>query len=705
MKFRKKKIIRIICMAFSLMLILNVCAAATSVEYEEFPFESYTYWRDLESSESKTSVAIKQLYQPQTVINSSDIFSGGLSGMTDVCFSPNGNLYVLDTTVPAIVVTDSQYRVVNTITKLYAEDKSEVSFKGSESLYVTQNEIYICGTESACVWVTDLNGNILKTLELPESDIIPDDFVFSPKKITVDSKGYAYVLSQGSYYGALLYSETGDFLGFYGANRVETSIKSVLNNIWQKLFVNDVKKSAMIKSLPYQFTDLDVGINDYIYTTTGATSSNAKGQVKLLNPSGNNILKNSSFNFGDNETVKISKQTWIDQNLSEIAADGEFMYILDCGHGKVFLYDMECNLLGVFGGGMSRGTQKGMFKSAVAIAVNGDDVVICDKAKGSLTVYRITDYGRLVKSSQALTLKSKYLEAEDGWKQALEEDKNCQLAYRGLAKAELRRGNYDKAMDYAKTGADRYTYSQAFSKNREKIILNNFNWVFPLLIVCVLGIIIAYVFLRKKKTQKNDSWIHYMFTLTHPFDGFGQVVEKGKGSLIIGTSLVFLLYATEILKVTSSNFAFSYYNPDSFNAAFVLIKTVGIVALWTMVNWAVCVILGGIGTVKRIYLVITYSLTPLIISNVLYTVLSNIVLESEAGFLNIMVTIFWIYTLFLLIVGTIKIQDFGFGKFIGTSILTVIGIMIVIFLIFIFILLMQQLVMFVFTLINEMIYR
>lgn len=115
--------------------------------------------------------------------------------------------------------------------------------------------------------------------------------------------------------------------------------------------------------------------------------------------------------------------------------------------------------------------------------------------------------------------------------------------------------------------------------------------------------------------------------------------------------------------------------------------------------------MGGIGTVKRIYLVITYSLTPLIISNVLYTVLSNIVLESEAGFLSIMVTIFWIYTLFLLIVGTIKIQDFGFGKFIGTSILTVIGIMIVIFLIFIFILLMQQLVMFVFTLINEMIYR
>ena len=70
-----------------------------------------------------------------------------------------------------------------------------------------------------------------------------------------------------------------------------------------------------------------------------------------------------------------------------------------------------------------------------------------------------------------------------------------------------------------------------------------------------------------------------------------------------------------------------------------------------------------------------------------------------------MVTAFWIYTLFLLIAGSVKIHDFGFGRFFGTSALTVIGILIVIFLCFIIFLLLQQFAVFVMTLGSEMVYR
>ena len=127
--------------------------------------------------------------------------------------------------------------------------------------------------------------------------------------------------------------------------------------------------------------------------------------------------------------------------------------------------------------------------------------------------------------------------------------------------------------------------------------------------------------------------------------------------------------------------------------------------LWTLVNWAVGVLFGGLGKIRNIFIVITYSFAPLIVSNILYTVLSNVMLESEAGFLNIMVTLFWIYTLFLIVAGTVKIQDFSFGRFVGTSVLTVIGILIVIFLVFCIFLLMQQCVMFFGTIVNEIIYR
>ena len=70
-----------------------------------------------------------------------------------------------------------------------------------------------------------------------------------------------------------------------------------------------------------------------------------------------------------------------------------------------------------------------------------------------------------------------------------------------------------------------------------------------------------------------------------------------------------------------------------------------------------------------------------------------------------MVVFFWLYTLFVLIAGSVKIHDFEFGRFVGTSVLTVVGILIVIFLCFIIFLLLQQFAVFVMTLGSEVIYR
>ena len=177
------------------------------------------------------------------------------------------------------------------------------------------------------------------------------------------------------------------------------------------------------------------------------------------------------------------------------------------------------------------------------------------------------------------------------------------------------------------------------------------------------------------------------------------------GSPVIATVLCLLLYISTIVKTVYSGFSYSNYTSQNFNSLYYLVKSVGVIALWTVVNWAVCTLFGGLGKIKEIYTVITYSVTPLIASNFLYALLSNILVKSEAGFLNIMVTAFWIYTLFLLIAGSVKIHDFGFGRFFGTSVLTVIGILIVIFLCFIIFLLLQQFAVFVMTLGSEMVYR
>lgn len=709
MRFVLKKSVAVLSLMVCFLTILpNFASADSNVNYDNLPYQSYTYWNDLSRDGSKTAVAIKSLYEPTRVVENSEITELELKAINDVFSSKAGYTYILDKDLPAIIVLDGNYNTVKIIRNLKNENGEDVSFSGSEGLFVNENEeLYICGTTKECVWITDNDGKIKNTLYLPDADIIPDDFAFAPSKLAVDSKGYTYVLSKGSYYGSILYSPEGEFLGFYGANVVDTTIASVFSNIWNKFFVNDEKKSAMVKKLPFQITDLDVGQDDFIYTTTGATNTNTKGQIKILNPAGINIIKNKSYDFSDGAAIKLSKQTWIDQNLSQLTVSGNYIFVLDTGRGKVFVYDKNTNLLGVFGGGMKDGKQKGMFKDPVAIAVNGDDLVIADKTKSSITIYQKTEFGKLVMGAQDSTLAAKYLDAKDDWTKVIEIEKNYQLAYHGLARAALREGDYEKAMDLAKIAANRETYSEAYSFHRKNIIVDNFVWFFPLLLILVAVFIVCRIIAKKKnfKLKEIKGVSHFFYTLLHPFDGFGRVIEKHEGSCIMGTVMVALLYVSQVLNETYSGFAYSYFDPLSFNSLFILAKTVGVVVLWTLSNWAVSTLFGGLGTIKNIYIVITYSLVPLIASNFLYLILSNFVLETEAGFLNIMITVAWIYLIFLLVVGTIKIQDFSFSKFVGTTILTIVGILIVLFLIFVVFLLMQQLVLFIATLVNEIIYR
>lgn len=705
MKYNKAK--RFFFLILTLISIANFSVSADEAISQDEKYECYTYWTDTSSKGSRKAVEMKPLYKTLKTINSSEIGGYNLSALSDI-YSRNGYTYLLDSAAPIILVLDEDYNFIYSITSLIDKDGASVSFAGSTGIYVTSNEdIYICGTESKCVWVTDKHGVIKNKLVLPDSEIIPENYSFSPIKVTVDSRGYSYVLCEGSYYGALMYSPEGEFISFYGANQVIATAKQVISRIWDKLFMNDVKKSASIRSLPYQFTDLDVGRDDFIYTVTGATRSGENGLLKILNPGGRDVVDSTLNNYGDIDAVKTGENKWVLQDLSELAADGDFVYILDRGHGKIFLYDINGNLLGVFGGGFAKGTQKGISYVPMAIALNGSDVVICDKTNKSVTVYGITEYGSMVKQAQSLTLHSKYIQSKEIWQEVLKQDQNSQLAYRGLAKAAFREGNNKEAMHLAKIGADRSTYAEAFKNARGEFVRKNFFYLFPLVILLICGIFMLSVIRRKRniKKPKNENICNIFEAMVHPFTVFGKVKEKGNGSVVVGTVVIAVFYITSILKSIESGFIYNYYDSSTFNSLFVLLKTVGVFVLWVITNWAVSTLFGGTGRIKEIYIITTYSIVPLIISNLLYVLFTNIMLPAEAGFLSMMVIAFWFYTIFMMVAGLIKIHDFSFGRLVITSLLTVIGIAIELFLLFLVGLLIQQAFGFIVTLFYEMIYR
>ena len=679
-------------------------SATSSSKSEQGSFESYTYWQEFRTN-GKMPVFCKPMYEVDRVINGTSISDAPFESVSDVFADDDGNLYVLDGTKSEIYCFDSSYKFVKIISAVKSEN-AELKFSGAKGIFVKDGKIYIADTKNARILISDLNGYYINALYLPESRLIPDGFDYRPIKVCVDSSNTVFVASDGSFYGALVYSADEEFMGFYGANTVAATAADVIKTIFERLFSNDVKKGSSVLALPYQINDLVIGPDDFVYTASAGKSGSATGQVHVLNPGGKDVLGRESFNFADFDITNYGGKMQY-QGIESIDVDDDgFFYILDYRYGKIYWYDKECNLLSVFGGSLGVGEQKGTFSLANAIAVNGTDVIVADDGKKSVTVFSITKYGSLVRSAQLKTLDDNYEGAENEWKQIVAQDANSQLAYSGLARAAFVKGDNKKSIEYAKLGNDREIYSDAFEKERTNILSKLFiPAVIVLIVLCIgLGVFSYY----KKKNGivliKNKEIILLKRSVFHPFASFGELKEKSMGSVIIATVLLALYYIISAITDVAAGFAYNYFNAATYNSFFVFLSTVGLVVLWILSNWLVCVLLGGIGKLKEIYVVTCYSLVPMIFSLILSILFSNILVPDEFVFVSIFNTICIIYTFFLLAVGTMKIHDYSFGKFLGTTVLSVIAMLIIVFLIFIIFMLFQQVYGWILTVISELTY-
>lgn len=694
------------CLIIAVFTILPTVSVSAE-ETHEIPYNSYTYWENASGS-GKKAVYSRPMYEPDFVIDANYLGITQFEKLSDVCTDRNGNVYILDSGASIIYIFDHNYcfkRMIASVT----DGTETMNYKGANSIFVAPDDtLYISDTENGRVLKTDLYGKVLYQYGLPESDLIPENYQFKPIKAAVDHKGYLYILCDGSYYGAILYSPENEFLGFFGSNDTKVGVVQAIANLLNRFFTTNEKLSKSESKLPFTIADLTIDKNNFVYTCTGKTDSSGEtGQIRKFSPGGIVTTDTASYNFGDISSTDVGGQKK-SQDFVGIALDDDgYIYTVDSVYGKIFLYDREYRLLSVFGSGSGIGKQKGTFVLPSAIEVKGDDILVCDISENCVTVFRITDYGKMVKDARLLTIEGKYKESKELWKKILALDRNSQLAYHGLSKAYYIEGEYAKALDYSKKGLDKETYALAFKWVRRDFIANNFWWIF-FLAITTIGVLCAFLIVITKKRIviiKNEKVNVMLSCLVHPFDSFGKIKYDHKGSMLLSIVLLVLFYVTTVAKSTLGGYLFVNYNASDFNALYLLIRSVGLVMLWSITNWAVCVLMGGIGKLKEIFIVTCYSIMPLIISNVLYLILTNIMLPSEASALDVLIYIAMIYTAFLLIVGSIKIHDYDFSKFIGTGILSFIGMAIVLCICFIVIILIQQFGAFWVSLLHEIIYR
>lgn len=705
-----KKLFRVISVLLILFSVMEFSASAAPTGYYTHPDEP---------DGSFTARLSRGMYEAADKITATSLgIETSLSGVTDLCSADDGSVYILCGEDSKLYRLNGDYSLECEIT-LADENGENVSFAGARGIFVSDESlIYLSDTENARVIVSDKNGKIIKYIYLPKSELIPEDFNYQPVAAAVDNDGYTYILSLGCYYGALIFSPAGEFIGFYGSNTVNASALDTVAFLWDKLTGTDAKRKASVKTLPYSFVDFAIDNDGYmIVCNVAEKEGNANsGQIKKIGTNGSNILykrlangetaSSSAVNLleGNGFTVNGSYHK---QELVAVDADENgFIYALDKAFGCVYVFDSECRLLNVFAGGYKSGAQAGVFKDPVALTVHGEDILVADKGKGSVTVFAVTEYGSLLKQAHCKYIKGDYQEAAPLWEQVLSMDRGNQAAYRGLAMNSYLNGDYRQSLEYARQGLDYSVYDLAKQQLFSEFISRWFLLILLVIIAIIVFAVKAVAFCKKRgifsERTKAGALLRVPF---HPVHTFNDIKYLNCGSVKAAVGVTLLLYISVTLKNIASGFLYSNVSAKNYNMLYTLAQTVGLLMLWSVSNWLVSSLFSGNGSFKEVFIASAYSTLPLSVSSLLYVVLSHFLPLYGVDFMNGLQTAALMLTAFILCIAICTVHEYDFFKFFGTTVATVLFMILAVFVVFLFSTLLSQVIELISDLYNEIAFR
>jgi len=215
-----------------------------------------------------------------------------------------------------------------------------------------------------------------------------------------------------------------------------------------------------------------------------------------------------------------------------------------------------------------------------------------------------------------------------------------------------------------------------------------------------------------KYLNNKEWWIHLGKTLkyslyvsTHPLDGFWDLTHEKRGSVGAANIIIALAVVVEVLRLTLTNFQFVLINLEYFNSVIIALRILLPVGLWTVANWSLTTLMDGKGRMFEIYMSVCYALTPYIIINAIMIVLSQIITFDEGAIYWVLAGFAAIWTGILLLAAMMMIHDYSLAKTVGSSLLTIVGMGIMVFIFVIFFSLVSDAIAYFISLYKEILFR
>jgi len=607
-----------------------------------------------------------------------------ISRPEDLFIDERGYLFVADSRLGHIAIYNPNRELVDIVGNEVLDNPTGVFVK--EYIYVADTNY---------VYKFNFEGQLINQFGRPDSPLFGRTQPFRPRKIAVDARGNMSIISEAASNGIIQLNASGEFLGYFGANQTTLTFFQAIQNFFlgQTRFAN----------IPIPPTNIDIASNGAIFTVTAHLPSE---RVKMLNIAGNNMIGNIGAVMHEAVDITLGNQ-------------GNF-YVL-YSTGMVDEFDSSGNLLFSWGGQETGANRFGILRqpTSIVVAENGN-IYIADAESGFIHIFSPTEFTNKVHHALSYFEEGLYTISEAYWQDVLRLNGSFGLAHLAIAQSRFIQGDFHEARTRFYLAQDIAGYSESFWEIRHEWLLNY--TASMILVIIVILIVTSLVKVVDKKNQRISAWkskidLRKKFKiiedfalacqiLKKPIDVFYAIKRERRGSIRVAIILYCLAY---LMMFTIFYFAGFVFATDIIDTMGIITLTVFFVlgfSLFVIVNYLVSTISDGEGRFSDVFVGTAYSLIPFIFLALPITISSRILTLNEAFVYTFLIQIALGWCLLLLFLMVKEIHDFEFGQTIKNILLTLGGSMVIVVVSFLlYILLIDQLIDFIYSIIWEVLIR
>ena len=202
-----------------------------------------------------------------------------------------------------------------------------------------------------------------------------------------------------------------------------------------------------------------------------------------------------------------------------------------------------------------------------------------------------------------------------------------------------------------------------------------------------------------------DSLRYTFHVITHPFDGFWDLVHEKRGTLAAANTFLILFLLTRVIKLMCTSFQFISAPVQYINVFEEMGSLLLPFIILCLANWAMTTLFDGKGRFIDIWIAMCYALVPYVLIQLPMTFISNALTYDEGSFYSVLLGVSVVWSVFLIFVGLMEVHDYGPGKTFIFIIVTIVGACVILFLMLTFFSLLSDAAAYFISLYREIVFR